>query len=279
MLVLGVGVLMLILLEGGVGWPWLSWDSSALREGKVPEPIIPLWVFKDRLILFAGLASFLNGAIVIGYSAMVPTHVQGVLGRSVLIAGMTLAGMSIGWPLASFASGAMMARMGYRKTAILGAMIVLLGASAVLMAAPVSAFALGFAVFVVGLGLGFQSNAYIITIQSAVEWKQRGVATANNIFMRTLGSSVGVAAFGGILNSTVSGYLQRAPISVADRSSSLSLVNRLLDPSQSGLLGNDRVVLIQALSQGMLTVFSFMIVAAMIGIGLAWQLPRQFERR
>src|SRR5690606_35999889 len=134
------------------------------------------------------------------------------------------AAMSIGWPLASFMSGFVMRKIGYQKAAITGAVALLVGSCGVYFFSQASALAIGASVFIIGMGLGLQSNAYIITIQASVPWKERGVATANNLFMRTLGSSVGVAAFGGVLNSTVSKNI-RTDLQVSGGHGGLDLVN------------------------------------------------------
>lgn len=292
LLIGSTSALMIGLLEGGTGWPWESWQSLLcfglflglglillLVESKVKEPILPLWVFKHRLISVAGVATFLNGAMLIGYSAMIPTHVQGVLGQTALVAGLTLAAMSLGWPLASLASGKVMARLGYRRTAILGACALLLGSFLVLSFLNVSAFAIALGVFILGLGLGLQSNAFIITIQSTVPWQERGVATSNNMFMRTLGSSVGVAAFGGVLNSTVSRHLSQSGIQLSGRHG-LDLVNELLGSVGGGALeASERLKVISALGEGMSAVFATALVAAFFALLAVLYLPRNVKAR
>jgi EmrB/QacA subfamily drug resistance transporter len=290
-LILGTSALMFALLEGGTAWPWSSWQSLTLVsafifftfilvqwERRANEPILPLWIFKHRLIALAGVGTFLSGAVMIGYTAMIPTYIQGVLSQSALAAGVTLSGMSIGWPLASFTSGFVMRAIGYRKTAIIGSASILIGAVCILVAAKGSLVAIGAAVFVVGLGLGYQFNAYIITLQSSVSWKERGVVTANNMFMRTLGSSVGVAAFGGILNSTTSGYLREANVRTTS-GNILDIVNRLLDPTNVNLAAGDRVTVIAGLSKGMMFVFSAAILLAAIGAIFTFLLPHQVSIR
>lgn len=288
LLVIGTSILMLGLLEGGTAWAWLSWQSAAcligflvfggvllLVESKVREPVLPLWVFKNPLISIAGIATFLNGVLMIGYSAMIPTHVQGVLGQTAIVAGFTLAAMSVGWPLASFFAGHVMRAIGYRKSAILGAVALLSGSIGILLASDISPVLIGVAVFVAGMGLGLQSNAYIITIQSKVSWKERGVATANNLFMRTLGSSVGVAAFGGILNSTVSQQISETDLGVSGRKG-LDLVNQLLSPDVKLDEGTEQIV-IDALGSGMQAVFVAATVVAFCCVVSTFFLPKNVE--
>ena len=281
------GALMLGLLQGGTAWPWLGWQSIVcfltsfvlgivlwVCETRATEPILPLWIFKHRLISVAGAATFLNGAIMIGYSAMIPTYVQGVMGRSALSAGLTLSSMSMGWPLAAFFSGRIMAKVGYRQTAIMGALMLAAGAFGVLFLAKGSVIGIAVAIFAVGFGLGLQSNAYVVTIQSSVPWKERGVATANNMFMRTLGSSVGVAVFGGILNSVVTHRL-----GAFHGARGLDLINQLLSSSRKALDPAIRDPIVHALASGMMAVFIAAAIVAVICLAFTFILPSKVEAR
>jgi MFS family permease len=57
---------------------------------------------------------------------------------------------------------------------------------------------------VIGLGMGLIASPTLIAAQSSVEWSERGVATSTNMFARSIGSAVGVAVFGAIVNSRIS---------------------------------------------------------------------------
>src|SRR2546430_3792251 len=40
-----------------------------------------------------------------------------------------------------------------------------------------------------GIGLGLANTALLIAVQTSVEWRQRGVATASTMFARTIGGA------------------------------------------------------------------------------------------
>jgi hypothetical protein len=52
---------------------------------------------------------------------------------------------------------------------------------------------------VTGLGIGLQLPVYTVAVQNVAPRAQMGAATASTIFFRSVGSTVGVAAFGSIL--------------------------------------------------------------------------------
>src|SRR3712207_3550427 len=88
----------------------------------------------------------------------------------------------------------------------MGALFVIAGAALLL---PVSAdsalWALALPCFVMGIGFGYVASPGVIVAQSSVDWQHRGVATGTNMFARSMGSAVGVAVFGAIVNSRLAG--------------------------------------------------------------------------
>ena len=215
----GCGLLILGLLEGGEAWAWTSaWSVLTLGGGvvllagfvlverRVAAPILPLWVFTRRILLTSSLVAAGVGAVVLGVSAYVPTFAQGVLGASPITAGFSLATLTVGWPLAAAFSGRLFLRIGFRSTALLGSALVVTGTVLVTAASgTVSLPFLAGACFVVGTGLGLIASPTLIAAQSSVGWAERGVVTGNNMFARSIGSAVAVAAFGAVANSVLDG--------------------------------------------------------------------------
>jgi MFS family permease len=60
---------------------------------------------------------------------------------------------------------------------------------------------------VIGLGLGFVASPSVVVAQQSVSWENRGMVTGVNMFARSIGSALGVAAFGAIVNGVVAGRL------------------------------------------------------------------------
>jgi hypothetical protein len=51
--------------------------------------------------------------------------------------------------------------------------------------------------------MGLIASPTLIAAQSSVGWSERGVVTATNLFARSIGSAVGVAAFGALANASL----------------------------------------------------------------------------
>jgi len=145
-----------------------------------------------------------------GVSSYLPLFVQGVFGGTAFDAGLVALPMSVSWPLGSIFGGRVILRFGYYPSAVIGALFLIAGAGTLLTLSADAPQALGYvAAFVVGMGMGFQTSALIISVQNAVEWRNRGIATASTQFFRTIGGSVSVAIMGAILNSQMADRLAR----------------------------------------------------------------------
>ncbi len=217
LLTVAAGSLILGLLEGGQAWAWSSPTSIGifaagslvlvlfvLVERAAENPVLPLWVFTRRVVIASSLVSVLVGAIVLGLTSYVPTFTQGVLGTGALVAGLTVGALTLGWPLAASQAGKVYLRIGFRGTALIGSGLATLGAASTLLITEDSTLAqVAASCFLVGAGMGMVATPTLIAAQTSAEWAERGVVTSANMFARSLGSAVGVAVFGAMVNSRI----------------------------------------------------------------------------
>jgi EmrB/QacA subfamily drug resistance transporter len=283
-----ISSLMLLLIQGGVIWPWTSTPVIVLvillaislplfiwQEKRAAEPLMPLGIWKNRLIAVSNVASLMTGAILIGVSSFLPTFVQGVMKQPPIVAGFTLATMSIGWPIASTLAGRIYLKIGFRTTAIIGGIFLLIGALFFVTLQPsYGPVWAGIGSFFIGVGMGLTTTTFVVSIQSSVDWKTRGVATATNMFMRILGSMVGVALLGGILNSRMSTYLETKGVGLG-LDLDLDVTHMLLDPEQRTKLTPDALqVLRDGLSVSLHSLYWGVLILAMVGFVLILNLPK-----
>lgn len=214
-----VVLLLLALLQGVDRFGWTGPETLTMfaasavlvlvfvrQEGRAPEPLIPLELFRNRVVTVGCLAGFAMGALMFGISSYVPLFVQGVYGGSAIDAGLLLGPMSVSWPMASTLSGRLIPKVGYRPMALLGACCLVVGSLILLLLDRETTKLVAIAaVVIVGAGMGFATSATIISVQNAVSWTQRGIATAMTQFVRTIGGSIMVAVMGAVLASRLSG--------------------------------------------------------------------------
>ena len=213
LLTVSVSGLLLVLRQVGGGASWTAPSTLGLlvvvlalfswfiiQEQRFSSPMMPLGLFRSRVIAVVSGAGVLIGGVMFGISTYIPLYVQGVSGRSAVQAGLTVAPFSIGWSAASIVAGRVILRAGYRVSVVTGVISAAIGSGCLLLLTPgrgvwPAAAGAGF----VGIGMGLSATAMLIAVQNAVGWSQRGVATALVQFSRTIGGAVGVAALGTVL--------------------------------------------------------------------------------
>ena len=211
----GSTLLLLGLLEGGSSWSWASPASVgvlgaavvllgvfAAHARRTRYPVVDLAILRRRVVGVSTAISLLVGVIVLALSTYVPIYAQGVLGVGPLVAGFALAAMTVGWPISASNAGRLYLRVGFRWTAVVGSALVLTGTALTLLlgaTSPVGAIAV--TTFVVGVGMGLTAVPTLIAAQSSAAFTERGAVTGTNMFARSLGSAVGVAVCGAIVNA------------------------------------------------------------------------------
>jgi EmrB/QacA subfamily drug resistance transporter len=243
LLIAGIGSLMLALVQakslGLIAMLGLVTFGAAalvvlyLHERRTEEPMLPLEMWRRRVVALCNLAGFGASSTMMAVSALLPIYVQGVMGRSPTIAGVVIGAQSVSWMFAAFAAGRLMIRTSYRLTAVSGAVTLLIGAVMLATLQPESgAWMPATAAFVMGIGMGFCNTTFLVAIQASVAFHERGIGTSSQMFMRIMGQSVGAASFGAIVNFGVDRLLP----------GSGDLVNRMLDPATRQSLGADNLI-------------------------------------
>ena len=230
-LVLTVVPLMLALSWAGVDYAWGSatiiglFVFSAVMlllfifiESRASEPIIPLSLFKNRIVTISLIISFLIGVGMFGIIIFIPLFFQGVLGSTATTSGTYLMPMMLGVVSGAFISGQLLSRAGghYRIQGAVGLAIMCGGIFLLSRMTPETTY--GTAVLdivVTGIGLGTTMPLYMISIQNAVPYNMLGVATSSGTFFRSIGGSVGLGVLGSILNNSFAGkFMSLLPESV-----------------------------------------------------------------
>ena len=241
-----ISTLMVVFIQAGTVWSWLSEPILLLlgvffigiclfilQEKRAPDPIMPLGIWKDQLIVVSNLATLMTGVVLIGISSFLPTYIQGVMKNSPIISGFALAFVSMGWVTAATIAGKVMYKFGFRHIAIAGGIWILAGSIFLVTMLPERGWLWGgVGSLLIGFGMGLTSTVFIVGIQSSVQWEMRGVATASSMFMNILGNTMGAAILGGVLNIQLTSYLK----GIKGEALSVDVISILLDPVKRGML-------------------------------------------
>jgi EmrB/QacA subfamily drug resistance transporter len=206
--------LMLALSWGGVRYPWgslevlallvsslLLWSLFAVRLLWAEEPLIPLAVLSNGVVLTGtAAASFCMGAL-IALTILMPVFFEAVANLTSSQSGLALLPLTVGTVCGATLSGRAMSRFVHYKRLPLAGLAVAIAACLVLAVLPEHT-PLAVLLCLTGLisvGMGTTLPVSTVAVQNAVPAHQLGTTTATMNFFRQLGGALMVAIFGAIL--------------------------------------------------------------------------------
>jgi EmrB/QacA subfamily drug resistance transporter len=230
-IVFSVIPLLMALSFGGIDFSWFSPQIIAMFavsliaivllpwiERRSREPIIPLEIFRNPIVVISTPIVFLTGIAMFGGIIFVPLYFQGVLGLSPGTSGSYLTPMTLGQVVGSFVSGQLLSRAGghYRIQGTIGLGLMCVGVFLLSRLTPQSAYLFAMiGIILTGFGLGMTFPLYTIAIQNEVPYNILGAASSMVPFFRFMGGAVGLAIFGSIMtNRFATEFLTRIPESV-----------------------------------------------------------------
>jgi len=214
--------LLLVTILGGDTFGWNSPAIYALGiasivfillfvyiETKVKDPLVPPVLFKEPIFVVSATAGFLIGICMFGVISFMPTYMQGVVGISATYSGAVLLPLTVVMVLCSFTSGVLLNRFGYKVFMIIGTLVTALGLFLLtgLGAHPDMRVAI-VDMMVLGVGLGFTMQTYVVASQNVMARKLLGVGTSTLALLRTLGATIGVTIFQVLVNRQLKPELQ-----------------------------------------------------------------------
>ncbi|TVX92460.1 MDR family MFS transporter [Paenibacillus agilis] len=199
-------------------------------ERKAKSPVMPLSLFKNKIVVNTSLSGFLMNAGMMGAMIYLPFFVQGVKGLSPTESGFVNMPMSIMMIVLSSLTGRWISKSGkYKRYAISGIAFMVVG---MLMMVVMDSIAMALAsMCVFGIGIGLAMPVFTLAAQNSVPLDQLGVVTATSTLFRNLGGTIGIAVFGSVMNGVLTRNMEQAM--AAGQGPDLSKI----DPAQAEQLG------------------------------------------
>lgn len=167
---------------------------------RAKEPLIPLGVLFNRVVLTSTSSVFFCMGANIGLTVFIPLFLELSLGLSSSQAGLALVPFMIGTVIGANIGGRSMLYVDrYTRLPLAGlAVTCLLLMFIAMRIGTLTLLQFEVLLFIVGGGIGFQFPITTVALQNAVDMRDLGVATGVLSFMRALGSSLGVAVAGAV---------------------------------------------------------------------------------
>jgi MFS family permease len=224
LLITAVSSLILVMIWGGDQFSWTSPTIVGLsllclvavvgfvvQERRAQEPIIPLRLFRNRVVALALISSLAGGGAMMAAGSFLPLFLQVVGEVSATSSGLTMAPMMIMLTVGSVFAGNMMARLGrYKIFLVLGPTLLVIGLIGLTRVNQDTTWETLLPwMALLGIGMGFFMPITTTVTQNALPIADLGAGTATLTFARNLGQTIGVGAYGAALASRMDSVLER----------------------------------------------------------------------
>lgn len=254
-MIVGVVSLLLALSFGGKDYAWDSWQilglfalaligivSFIIVESKAKEPILPMYLFKNRTFTFLNLIGFFMSIGMFGAITFVPFFMQGIVGVSASESGTIMTPMMISMIITSIIGGQLVYKIGIKSQIITG-MLVMAGGFLLLTTLDHDTSKLVATSFmaIIGLGMGLVMPILTLALQESFSKEELGVVTSSSQFFRSIGGTFGITMLGAVMNARSGNlltdklvpYLDSLP---AQASSFAAKLKGMIDTNPQGLL-------------------------------------------
>jgi EmrB/QacA subfamily drug resistance transporter len=263
----GISLLMVWVTLAGNQFEWASMPSflmvlgaallliaAVFVEFKMPEPIIPLSMFKNRTFTLAVIASLSVGVALFGTSVFLSQYMQLARGATPTQSGLLTIPMMGGLLIASTFFGNLISRRGKWKAIMVSGSVLIVAGSVLLgsLRFDTSLVLVGIYMFILGAGVGMIMQNLVLVVQNSIDVRNLGVATSAVTFFRSLGGTIGVSVLGSVLGTFVAQHIKDGigALSKADQITAVKTLGSGTIPHVSQLPGAIRFLVENAYGSG-----------------------------
>ena len=275
----GTSALVLATIWGGNQYEWTSPVIIGLLvfsvvaalvfipvENRAVEPIMPMYLFKNRNFVLTLGASLALGVAMFGAVEYIPTYLQMALGVSATAAGLLMIPMMGVLLVVSIITGRLVSKTGrYKAYVTVGTAIVALGLfllSLVDLETPTWLFCVYLGVM--GAGLGMSMQFLTLIVQNAFAVSLVGTATAANNFFRQVGSTVGASLVGGLFTSRLTSLISERMPKQALQSSGDHASSSLTPQMVSALPEPVHGIIVNAYNDALIPLFLYLVPLCLV---------------
>lgn len=199
---------------GGSRFPWdsapvvglavlsaASWAGFAMRLRTAPEPLVPLGVLSNPIVIFAVFANAMGSSSIIVLNLFMPMFLQLLVGLGASHSGLLLMTLMFSFNVGAGISGYVTGLVRrYKVLPMIGLVLALSATVALGVAADrIGLMTIEALLTIVGFGFGTVPPVATVALQNAVERAELGAATASLNFVRSLAGTIFVGVFGALL--------------------------------------------------------------------------------
>jgi EmrB/QacA subfamily drug resistance transporter len=186
-------------------------------ERKAKEPVLPLYLFKNSVFAISTISVFLLGAVTLAGTVYIPLFLQSVQNLSPSSSGAYLTPLMFTMIITAILSGQIISKTGtYKKLAIISFAI---GTAGMFLLSTLtqntSSLTIIIYEIIIGISAGLAMPLFTVAAQNSVAKRDLGVVTSSSMYFESLGSVIGLAILGTIVNMTLNFNLQNSTVHVS----------------------------------------------------------------
>ena len=212
--------LMVALAFGGI-YGWTTWwivgggvtflvalPVFIWLEAHVPDPLLDLSLFRDRLFSMGNLTGLLNGVARNSVLFLLVFYLQGVKGDDPVTAGILLAPLALGLLVLSPVSGALADQFGSRALATAGMVVTGVGLAGLMtLGVDTPYWQLALWQIVIGAGSGIFNSPNTSAVMGVVPPAKRGVGAGTRMMLTQSGFVISIAIALGLVTSSMNPHV------------------------------------------------------------------------
>lgn len=187
------------------------------QTARPTAPSPPLLLLRNRNVAIPTVASMIMAVAMFGTITYLPTYLQLARRLTPTQSGLMMLALIGGLGLATVGSAQLVSRTGHHRVLpITGAGLAALGLLLLgSLELDASLVLVGFALFVLGAGLGCALQILLVIVQVSVPAADVGTATAGYDLSREIGVTIGAAAIGAVLTARLAGRVAQDGLTAA----------------------------------------------------------------
>ncbi|PAV05622.1 MULTISPECIES: MFS transporter [Methanobacterium] len=195
----------------------IMFSGFIYAERKAKEPVLPLYLFKNSVFTISSVSVFLSGATTLASTVYILLFLQSVQGLSPSSSGAYLTPLMFTMIIAAILSGQIISKTGtYKKLALISFAISAVGMFLLsTMTQNTSNLEIIIYEIIAGISAGLAMPLFIIAAQNAVAKRDLGAVTSSSMYIEQLGSVIGLAVLGTVVNMTLNLNLQNTTVHVS----------------------------------------------------------------
>lgn len=218
LVIIAAALPMLWVTFAGDSYGWVSWQSAAFLAGfivsaglavlvelKVPEPMVPIRVMRNRITALMIIASLAVGTGMFAATVFLTQYFQLASGHTPTVAGLMTIPLIVAQMSMAVIAGQIVTRTGrWKPVMLVGSVLLLIGLGGLGTIDHTSPYwQVAIFMAIMGIGVGSLIQNIVLAVQNTVDVKDVGASSATIAFFRSLGGAVGVSVLGAVLANQV----------------------------------------------------------------------------